>query len=225
MYDHRIPFYASKRDPSREDLLAILDQLHNNREYVFVGVDPGQTGGMFIQRADPTPGEPEGWFANWNTLGPSGMRDIIEMLPSITLHACVEQVLISASFQGSKSTVFAQGQNCGWWDATLAYVRIRFDYVTAKTWQKSVCPNLVVSRSESVTYTDWKRQLAAAAISRFPMSYLKQSAADAALISERARIVWNNSRIGADANELQNAAEPATRRVSRKARKNKETAG
>lgn len=225
MYDHRIPFYASKRGLSRDDLMAILDQLHNNREYVFVGVDPGQTGGLFIQRAEPTPGEPEGWFADWSTLGASGMRDIIEMLPNITLHTCVEQVLISAGFQGSKSTVFTQGQNCGWWDATLAYVRIRFDYVTAKTWQKSVCPNLVASRSNAVTYTDWKRQLADAAISRFPMSYIKQSAADAALISERARIVWNNSRIGVDANELQNAAESPTRRVPRKARKNKEAAG
>lgn len=211
---------------------AIVEQLINNGEWVFVGIDTGMSGGVYIQRAEPTPGEPEGWFVQWSTVKDHGMRELVDALKFITLKWVIEEVFVHSGSRGSKSTAYSQGFNAGWWSGTLGQLRVPFLMIPAGSWQRKVVPDLVRRKAKKAkgavpeeAYDDWKSKLVGEARAMFPNSYIVNEGGDAALISQYARICWKADQIQVTTNEPSNTARAAPRRVSAKARKDPPAAG
>ena len=150
-------------------------------DVVYVGVDPGASGGLaaicngYVEVVDMPETERDVW--QWIN-GKSwifGDRSF----------ACVEQVSGFVGGGGQPgSAMFKFGQSYGMLRAFLIACHIPFDQVTPQRWQKALgCGN----RARGESKTDWKRRLKAKAQQLFPEASVTQANADALLIAEYCR--------------------------------------
>jgi len=145
----------------------------------FIGIDPGKTGGLAVIYPDQS----------WDAVAmPKTVKGIFEWLDMVaTEHgyrtrAYIEKVH-SMPGQGVKS-MFTFGENYGMLQMALTASRFSYEYVTPRTWQKSLG---VVARKPNETKTQFKTRLLNKAEQLFPYDKITKSTCDALLIAEYGR--------------------------------------
>lgn len=98
---------------------------------VYLGIDPGQKGGIAIVGADHS----EAWRYPGDIQEAASLLGFIAMNHSIKL-ACIEKV--SAMPKQGVSSTFKFGMNYGAWQGVLAALAIPYITVTPAKWQKAL---------------------------------------------------------------------------------------
>lgn len=153
---------------------------------VILGIDPGASGGIAWINWSESDGRLYGVKAHKM---PETPRDLAELLDGYTdtygLSAVIERVS-SRPGQGVSST-FKFGANFGMLQGVLAALEIPYDLVTPTVWQKAMgC----LSGGD-------KNRTKAAAQRLFPSLKITHATADALLLAEYGRRVWNARNGGA----------------------------
>lgn len=152
--------------------------LPTNPTACYIGVDPGQNGGIAWIYGDSS---------SFAYKMPSTDLDIYKMLTAIrrvsspTL-AVLEKVH-SMPKQGVASS-FKFGVNYGIVRMALTAAGIPFEEVTPQHWQKTMC---IPHRNKTETPSQWKNRLKAKAQQLFPNVSLTLATADALLLAEYCR--------------------------------------
>jgi len=147
----------------------------------FIGIDPGQSGGIAWLGNDgtvldcikmpATEADLWRWFDKDVRQGPKGL-----------IHAAIEKVHAMPK-QGVSST-FKFGMEYGGLRMALIAAGIPFDQVTPQAWIKALG---IHSKKKTETGTQWKNRLRAQAQQLFPRETITLAKADALLIAEYCR--------------------------------------
>lgn len=154
---------------------------------MFVGIDPGATGGIALLSADHK-------LMAWAM--PETERDISDVFEAVrteVLFAMIE-IVHSMPEQGVSSS-FSFGQNYGFLRGMLIAHKIPFGDVTPQKWQRA----LNIPSGKGKTKTQHKNDTKARAQEIFPERKMTHAIADASLIAE---YVWRSRVLG-------NVGEPA----------------
>lgn len=161
---------------------------------VFVGIDPGVSGGLAVVSSDGTSVEVAPM--------PENEIDVFDWITKHVRHgrtfACIELV---GGFVGSYnreegddgsksnpgSSMFVFGQSYGALRMALVAAKIPFEAVRPQAWQKE----LGIVRAGEVGTTQWKNRLKAEAKRLFPKVKVIKKISDALLIAEYARRKWS----------------------------------
>jgi hypothetical protein len=160
---------------------------------VFIGIDPGQSGGIAcieVYKSDgaintqltPMPStEVDIWEVIWGFYETHGRRHSLTH-GMYSVCAVIEHVHAMPK-QGVSST-FKFGVGYGGLRMALIAASIPFEEVTPRTWQKALG---VVVRKKTETKTQFKNRLKAKAQQLFPRESITLKTADALLIAEYCR--------------------------------------
>jgi hypothetical protein len=148
-----------------------------------IGIDPGKGGGIVV-----LVGEGEVHYSKM----PQTEADIVEYLTNqawrdnTNTKAVIEKVH-SMPGQGVKS-MFTFGQNYGTLRGILAAIKIPFDEVTPRHWQKALN---IPPRKKTETPTQWKNRLKQKAQQLFPELTVTLAVSDALLIAHYCKQHWS----------------------------------
>lgn len=162
---------------SNEKTIEDVKPINDNR--VFIGIDPGKSGGFGVIKIE------DGIESSYAHKFPKDIRDlppmIMSQIPSDlnmdNVHVSIEHVHAFPN-QGSVST-FSFGQNLGQWEGVLASCEIKAKYISPRVWM-----------SEFVTLglekKDRKRKLYVKAKELFPNIKITFNISDALLLTQYA---------------------------------------
>lgn len=136
-------------------------------DYLFMGIDPGKSGGMAALGLD---GEPEKvfWFTDYHDADRAVKKCIEE---GIVIKAVLEKV--SAMPKQGTSSTFKFGENFGAWQGILIANSISFEFVTPRRWQGVVfdsCERIYKPKKpdQKKPSVDWKEMSLGLARRRYP---------------------------------------------------------
>lgn len=169
-----------------------MPSLKIRSDCVYIGIDPGQDGGLaLLGGSKPRCGVGGRYLPPCRvelTSMPPTERDIWDWIfaksdpPEGTIFAMIEKVH-SMPKQGIAST-FKFGVGYGGLRMALTAVRIPFEEVSPQAWQKALG---IPRRKKTETNTTWKNRLKAKAQQLFPKTEVILKTADALLIAEYCR--------------------------------------
>jgi hypothetical protein len=155
-----------------------------SRYQVFIGIDPGASGGMAA--IDRFGIQPVGDLIT-STAMPDTERDIWDWLKRIREEAEVFAVLEKVTgFMGGQDnrwlgpSMFRLGESYGFLKGCLTGCDIPFQEVTPRTWQKAIG---IRSKGKGEGRTSWKNHLKQVAQRLYPMEKVTLATADAMLIA------------------------------------------
>ena len=139
----------------------------------YLGIDPGKSGGFAILEGGDM-------FTYKFTDYIDASRTIQSLLPRLVDFAVLEKV--GAAPGQSPRSMFAFGENYGFWIAMLVYNHIPHSLIAPQQWQRGI-PNLTSRASR----TAHKNALKAEASRRYPHLHITHAVADAVLITDYAK--------------------------------------
>lgn len=160
-----------------------------SRTNVYIGIDPGASGGLAIRRAGicqavpMPPTEADVW--HWVKEAGSFLR--VEkgvVVGGCETFAAIEQVWGHIGEGQPGSAMFKFGQSYGGLRMALIAAGIPFEQVVPRTWQKDMG---IPPRKKEESKTQWKNRLKAMAQQLFPDERVMLATADALLIAEWCR--------------------------------------
>lgn len=149
-----------------------------SRQEIYLGIDPGASGGMAEIGVDGSAASPMPKTERdiWNWIKQQADRD--------DTFAVIEKVGGYVGIKQPGSAMFKFGQSYGGLRMALIAASIPFDEVTPQVWQKSLG---IVKRQSGESQTVWKNRLKAKAQQLFPHMKVTLATADALLIAEFCR--------------------------------------
>tara|TARA_R110000824_G_scaffold73222_4_gene186545 strand:+ start:1936 stop:2472 length:537 start_codon:yes stop_codon:yes gene_type:complete len=162
---------------SNEKTIEDVKPINDNR--VFIGIDPGKSGGFGVIKVD------DGIESSFAHKFPKELADLPSILMShipnnLTLedvHVSIEHVHAFPN-QGSVST-FSFGQNLGQWEGVLASLELEAKYISPRVWMAEFI-------KLGLEKKDRKRQLYAKAQELFPNIKITFNISDALLLTQYA---------------------------------------
>ncbi len=147
--------------------------------YRYLGIDPGQSGGIAWRRNSYGPNEAGA------TPMPKTEREILEVVGdyAISTRFCIIEKVHAMPQQGVSST-FKFGVGYGGLRMALIATGVPFDEVTPQAWQKGLG---IPKKKKTESKTQWKNRLKAKAQQLFPSLDVTLATADALLIAEFCR--------------------------------------
>jgi hypothetical protein len=162
---------------SNEKTIEDVKPINDNR--VFIGIDPGKSGGFGVIKVE------DGIESSYAYKFPKELSDLPSMLLShipskLTLedvHVMIEHVHAFPN-QGSVST-FSFGQNLGQWEGVLASCELEAEYISPRLWMSEFI-------KLGLEKKDRKRQLHNKARELFPNIKITFNISDALLLTQYA---------------------------------------
>jgi len=149
-----------------------------------LGIDPGENGGFaFIS----TSGDHYPCLVEFKTNTRKDIAQIVKYYSLLGPCTCFIEKVHAAPRQGVSST-FTFGKNYGFWLGILTVLEISFEEVSPQTWQGC----LGFKSPRGATYNDRKRLLKQRAEQLYPSVPISLGTADAVLIAEYGRRLYNS---------------------------------
>lgn len=146
-----------------------------------LGIDPGKSGGFAIHE--------EGELFTYKWTDAHSVSIEFESLTPRMIDFCVLEKVGAAPGQSPRS-MFAFGQNFGFWEALLLYNKVPYRLVTPQEWQRGI-PNAHARSSK----TEHKNALKMEAARRYPHLKVTHAIADAMLIADYAKKIFSSERM------------------------------
>lgn len=145
-----------------------------------IGIDPGKSGSLIVIKEDG------GIFYRKAPETPKDVLTLLRMF-SKNSYCFIEKVHGMPAMSGGG--MFRFGENFGWWVMAIQATGIPVELVTPQTWMKYY----QFGTKGDMTGTQWKNKLRAKAQQMYPNLNVTLQMADALLIAEYGRRIYNTT--------------------------------